>query len=603
MYEYKYRKYKIKYLDLLNGGALNKPTMIPDTPYNVGSLKQINKSVSVTNPYIASEFDRTEKKKDILNSIHMYAKFMNFNSPNAYEFDQSKVNDEYCIRNEVIPQKKIGALRIVSYNVHNWVKQCKDKDPKIIRKIPFAVGRNENATLTMIYNFLSDIVFLQEIVPIYKTQPTDDASIEKGNFEPLVHKFALMGLNYYFIGDTHYSEKPSALDAGFPYFMLCNATFSKYPIIESKTVELGNNRIVVVCVIKILENKHVATYNVHIEHDEFAKDYSGTKLKYKQIQINNLANIIYSDSITFDTKYPGIVYILGGDFNNTFQKNIINTKTIPDMGVNFTPITDMLTYVEPELSVLPTDNQKKMTGQNVSEIIDHFFVSKNAKFVDNKPKTLIIPVNDSDHYPILIDLDDLITNVESGYTIPTTAPKPSPILIPSLSDSLLNKDVTIKNVITNRYIYYNESQCTKARSVFILSQEIKKLEPSMKWRIEKQLLSTDIYNIRTTTKVDCGLSEKKFGYMKDHEEKQGIATLALSRFCGVECQWGIEDLKNGQYAIISKRRERNDSPKYLSVFEESTKKKVRGKEYTFKEYIFKFVNDITDNSKWSITAV
>lgn len=396
----KYLKYKIKYLDLLQeGGVLDKPNMAHDPKYAPDLTMPVShrSGVDTKNPYYATEFGRTNtKKKDIFNFSKKYADFPDFNGPLAYIGEHPKTRPVYCVRKPHYPKKSI---RIISYNVHNWVKQCSDTGTD--KKIKFHVGRNDIPMMSTIINLIPDIAFLQEIVPIYPSKPKTDADIEKGNFQQLIDEFTKIGLPYHYIADTHYSTEKGALDTEVPYFMLCNAIFSRYEIMSHKSVELGNNRIAIVCFIKLPNSKYITCYNVHIEFKDSLVDRAKNNLRYKQVQINNLAKAIYNDSKALDDRFKDVMYVLAGDFNNEYVPQ--GNSDIPSAGINFNPITDMLQWVPPKLSVDEGDNNRIMTGQNVQRIIDHFFISKNVELP--KPFSLIVPDNNSDHYPIVLDIN------------------------------------------------------------------------------------------------------------------------------------------------------------------------------------------------------
>jgi len=380
----------------LTGGLIRKPKFYHNTitdqqqlnqSYNINSADILSKSTDVEEPYLDKERYSDKTKITDYNKTGSYATMPPVNSPLAYNGEGGPLGgfNTYCVRSPYYPPPNV---RFVSYNVHNFVKQCKTSNT--IDNI----GRNLDYAIDTIRKLNGDILFLQEITPEFNPFPVDGKENESGNFDSLVSKLKELGYDHYFIGDTHYSTKPDALDVNYPYFMLCNATFSKYPIIKNYSVALGNNRICVHTLIE-LTDYYVSAYNVHIEFDNRQFDKL-RNIEYKFTQINKLAKYIYDSSIKIESKYfiKPIFYILGGDFNNDYYRS----------NKLFSPLTSIMTKLNPLLSIkkpVPA-NRDKITGQNVGAILDIFFISGPTNYNYN-PDYLIIPDNHSDHYPIIYD--------------------------------------------------------------------------------------------------------------------------------------------------------------------------------------------------------
>jgi endonuclease/exonuclease/phosphatase family metal-dependent hydrolase len=394
----KYLKYKYKYLsskqsgggriaDNLNLGvdgmgeviSYNRPNILPDSPYFLNN-------------------EKNKRKKDYYNASpdSSYSPFPAFDSPHAYMGENLYLSrvPKYCDLVALNPPKKNGEIRIISYNVHNWVQQCKTGP------MTQNVGRDHRKAIDYAIRLDGDIIFLQEIVPVYDKKPETPEEIEQGSFNPIIDTFDDFGYHYYHIGDTHYSMKNNdnlnKLDMQRPYFMLCNAIFSKHEIIEKEIIELGNNRIALKCLIKTPNGHHLACYNVHLEFDSRLKDFK-RNMEYKQIQLNKIAKKIYEDSRRYN-QLDNIHYILGGDFNNPIGKGIFGQP------LDFKPLDMMLKYVKPVMHVYNPENMPipQVSGLNQSSIIDHFFIDKETNVRNNQ--TYISPAPASDHYPIFIDL-------------------------------------------------------------------------------------------------------------------------------------------------------------------------------------------------------
>jgi endonuclease/exonuclease/phosphatase family metal-dependent hydrolase len=399
----KYLKYKKKYFILRNvsGGVINKPRYFHNTitdqskldkDYEIRPTDIFNTTIDINNPYIDTEIKKSKTPKiDVFNKNGQYATMPAKDSVDAYirEGGPHGKNPDYCERSVYYPPPNV---RFVSYNVHNFVKQCKSTSTKP------DIGKNLDHAVSLIDNLNADILFLQEIVPEFVPWPADSKENETGKFTHLVDKLAKKGYLHYFIGDTHYSTKPDALDVERPYFMLCNATFSKYPIIENYSIALGNNRICIHCLINF-PTYYISTYNIHIEFSNVAVD-TIRKIPYKFTQINKLAKYIHESSIKIEGTYTDkpVFYILGGDFNNEYDES----QKSSEIQHLFDPLTSIMRRLNPLLSLSIEDKKKKMTGQNLEKIIDIFFISGPSDYNYN-PDYLIIPNNHSDHYPILYD--------------------------------------------------------------------------------------------------------------------------------------------------------------------------------------------------------
>jgi hypothetical protein len=392
-------KIRYKYICKKMQKHIPKPVYYHPTNLDQSSLDKsyeytiiTDNNININNPYIDTEINRTNQPKiNIFNQTKKYNTMPPLNSPKAYLSENEHMTNAYCDRMPDYPDFKLRPVRFVSYNVHNFVKQCITKtNPKN--------GKDIKYSLETISKLKSDILFLQEIVPEYTPFPKDskENSSGNGNFRNLIDKLNTFEYKYYFIGDTHYSTEKSALDVTNPYFMLCNATFSKFPIIKQYSIGLGSNRICIHCIIDF-PDYYISTYNVHIEF----RNTLDTKrnIPYKFTQINKLAKYIYDSSILINSVYNDkpVFYILGGDFNNQYT----------DFKDLFSPLISIMTKLNPQLLSKDTDNKKLFTAQNTQKILDMFFIAGPSNYQYNQIYD-IIPDSNSDHYPILYDFIPLL---------------------------------------------------------------------------------------------------------------------------------------------------------------------------------------------------
>ncbi|AYV79598.1 MAG: endonuclease/exonuclease/phosphatase family protein [Faunusvirus sp.] len=361
------------------------------TPSSIstGSFTQIDDQLDPLNPYKYYTIDEKQQqinaylRKDLFNANKKYSYLYDFKSSQAWPTDtygQSQCENDTKIQNmPPVPP----SVRICSFNVHNWVKKCPP------------TGKEYKSFYDTITNIRAHIICLQEIVPYYhdKPQENDDIAVEHGNFSEIITKFKNMGYNYYVIHDTHYmrdgetKHNINVLDMNGDYFMLCNAIFSQYPIVTglSKQFGLGNNRILSKVVVNMGQDKVVVVYNTHIEVAN-SRVINGVKSD-KQIQLDNIADIVCRESLTDVAFNPNNNIVLTGDFNNSYTNSALS----------YASIDRVLAHID-----YKNGAQIGFTGVNQHSIIDHFFVAKHM--TSNVNNSLIIKSSASDHYPVIIDI-------------------------------------------------------------------------------------------------------------------------------------------------------------------------------------------------------
>ncbi len=410
----KYIKYKIKYMKLLNqtGSArlAGNPTLtIPGLKRE--DFESYARPIDITNPY-----SRITRPNGSI-SAGQFALIKNDNERKVHDREPLHISPQYCNNIAYYPKKNIYDIRFVSYNVHNFVKQCDDDSKSInvnVNRVGETIrsGRNYDATIFTINNLLADIVFLQEIVPKFNTVnvPQDQSNAE---FTTIINRFNKIGLSYYYIADTHYSKKKDALDHDVPYFILCNAIFSKYKILHSETCELGNNRI---CIYSLIEIDHIfiCCFNIHLEWNLNIRD-TKRNVPYTESQINKLAIYINNIKKEMDAIGADAFYILGGDFNNSLLDSRFNTL--------FSPLSSFMNKLKPVMSVIKDDKihhiNPQFSGAGRMNLFDGFYIIPENNYTIGQGRGMvrgnhtrkiinnyynIVPENHSDHYPIVYDL-------------------------------------------------------------------------------------------------------------------------------------------------------------------------------------------------------
>ena len=235
-FKYKYDRNKIQYYNVkeLFGGVVD-PNVTKDDyndEYDMDVQYQVNEpEVNPSNPYyhnVPQLPDEAKQEKLYMVNIGTkgYAPLPSPTTGQAYIAETSKADVNYCADDihELITKPSLhkdnngntiarnNVVRFVSYNVHNFVKQC---NPNTINQHP--VGRNISPYLDFLHNLDADIVFLQEIVPytlpitMDKYRPAKDVAgvitdkeTANANFTYIVEAFKKIDFIYHYIADTHY---------------------------------------------------------------------------------------------------------------------------------------------------------------------------------------------------------------------------------------------------------------------------------------------------------------------------------------------------------------------------------------------------------------
>ena len=305
-----------------------------------------------------------------------------------YPGEAVNVNSTICI-NENVPVKNPANIRFTLSNVHNFVKQCPDVS-------------NEFMTIRHSMDFFkktnTDFLLLTEMVPL--TNNITDP-INTGNFNKLIDELKAINLKNKFISLTHY------IKASLPYFyFLANGIFGSSKLINTRTFEIGSNRILMECIIQIYD-KLVLLYVVHV-HENYINDMNDNIKMYDE-NLSNIISIIKESS----NKYQISHIIMGGDLNfpvgeydvystldSAIRQAIVmsNPRDSIVNPIEKSNLLNFLHYVAPDNSAECT-----LTGFNKKAIIDMFFVS-NDILKNFNVKSHIVPSDFSDHYPVILDI-------------------------------------------------------------------------------------------------------------------------------------------------------------------------------------------------------
>lgn len=306
--------------------------------------------------------------------------------PYLYEGESWSLKETmFC--NKKIPDisPKKNKLRIVTFNVHNFITRCNQGIAPIFGKNinPFQNGRDFSKFIDIFKQMDADILCLQEMVPLLdeplKEDMTDYNKIKKINFDYINKEMEKIGYKYSCIADT--LKGRFMMNEPKNYYLLCNGIYSKIPIKNEKIFNLFINRNIIGIEVEY-NNKSLWVLNTHLEY--FADKIKGIDKNIIVLQFETIKNIIENEFKTNNI-------ILTGDFNiNIFRKGF-NTR--------YQNFDDKVIHI----SSLFNNTSKTLFPSNFhqSDTTDFILIHKNSEF---KPIfNLTITSSISDHYPVLAD--------------------------------------------------------------------------------------------------------------------------------------------------------------------------------------------------------
>ena len=348
----------------------------------------------------------------------------------------NKKNENNVTENEITQQNK-ETLRIISYNVHNWIRVLNINDyddshnpvcdeKKINNEYIYgtSVLDNKNMTYTksatdehkqyknlkpFIQFFQSsnaDIVLLQEITPIHNYENPENKNTylplfpqhiintydkinnNKYNFKLIDQEMKKLGYNYRFISNTLYKRLHDYEKDGF--FWLGNAIYSKHCLYNPVSYILPYNRNCIFATIIFNNIKYIIATSHLSYYDEAKNDKDPSYAK----QLTKITGLL----INYMLSEQCYNVIFGGDFNHEVvsadrrneKQDFFNTILLKKYGKGY-----LLNIMDPF--------NKKFTGFQNKKMIDRFFVSPNITKYHNY-ETGIISIRSSDHYPIYLDI-------------------------------------------------------------------------------------------------------------------------------------------------------------------------------------------------------
>jgi endonuclease/exonuclease/phosphatase family metal-dependent hydrolase len=219
----------------------------------------------------------------------------------------------FCNKTITNFKSKKSALRIASFNVHNFISRCNQGiAPLFDTKLnPFENPRDINKFIELFKTVNADILCLQEVVPpIDITEDITDLTRIRNefNFEYLNKLMAEIGYEYKIIGSTqmgHFFDTEKR-----DYYFLANAIYSKLPLKNKEIVGYKYlNRNIITASVKY-KGKDIQILNLHSEY------YSDKNLILKKLGISTDQVLkAFEDMYNLIKSYKNKNIIICGDFN------------------------------------------------------------------------------------------------------------------------------------------------------------------------------------------------------------------------------------------------------------------------------------------------
>ena len=270
--------------------------------------------------------------------------------------------NELCKDEKIYKSKSIDNLRIMTYNVHNFITRCNQGINPLYGKglNPFQKARDIKRFIDFFKDVNADILCLQEVVPILEKDILNDID----DYEYIRNNFNFKYLNklMYDIGYKYKIISSANKGHDVRYYFLGNAIYSKIKLNNSKIYQISFlDRNIITTQISY-KNKIINIVNCHMEYK--SKDI----FQYNILEeiIKNLDNII-----------------LCGDFNINLYDNKSKIKYIND---NFN-----------------NTNKNIITNFHRNNTTDYILISKKSLIKNIYTHTIKTYL--SDHYPIITDFN------------------------------------------------------------------------------------------------------------------------------------------------------------------------------------------------------
>jgi endonuclease/exonuclease/phosphatase family metal-dependent hydrolase len=321
-----------------------------------------------------------------------YEPILSDDKPYLYKGEDWIDNQFLCDREpKHIYSKDTTKLRVLSFNVHNFITRCNQGiQPIFFNNLNmFQKGREFHKFLNLFKNIDADIICLQEFTPIKEDNVKNDIddydAIQKMNFEYINSEMKKLGYSYSCVASANQGK--FSINEPRSYYMLCNAIYSKLPILEEKIFQLFINRNIVS--IKVHFNKKdIWVLNTHSAYfSENTPESSSLKKDMIVLQFETIKYIIENEFL--QKSHNNLIFC--GDFNINFFKKNNNYRY-----KNYDAIKNlMLSHFNNSFKSILTTN----FSQN--DQTDFILVSKLSSLYTRY--SLVYYSTLSDHFPIFTD--------------------------------------------------------------------------------------------------------------------------------------------------------------------------------------------------------
>ena len=290
--------------------------------------------------------------------------------------------------NDIKPKR--NALRVASFNVHNFISRCNQGIAPLFGTAlnPFFKPKDINRFIDLFKQIDADILCLQELVPITKDEIKKDITDleyvrENFNFDYFNELMEKIGYKYKIIGSTQHGKFYDCESRS--YYYIANGIYSK---IKLNNPEVYNfkylNRNIITAEV-FFNNKNIRIFNIHLEYFDTPNERLGYTTNQVIQQFKDLQILV--------DHFQNNNSIICGDFNvNVFNKGV---------GFRFKNWEEKTEYIRN--NYINTLKFSLLTNFSQQDQTDFIIFLKNSDL--KVMHSFVVFTNISDHYMIFSDFN------------------------------------------------------------------------------------------------------------------------------------------------------------------------------------------------------